>query len=310
MTFLQNHTVLSEIIKRVNANYVYSEAVASHYLRQMFSAVAYVQSLGVVHRDVQPNCFVFHSKENSSAVKLTNFNHSVILEESESFGIPVKNPSCDRYFQSPESYKNEVPQKSDDAWSMGILTYLLIFGRTPFHTAVNSADLKEKIMNYDPNSDPMLNESLEFPGPRDEVSTSVKEFLKSTLSPEKAGRLSVADALQHSWLSEPELNKSHLAEAVLNIKRFSARRKLRTKILNTTDLVDSDENETGNSDAKDLETLVKEIETVDMVLDALNQIAIVSDMANLKDSGVEKLLNLGSLRIWLKQFDRIYQNCE
>ena len=301
---MEGKDLLSEIIKRVNANYVYSEAVASHYLRQMFSAINYIQSLGVVHRDIQPNCFMFHSKENSSAVKLTNFNHAVLIDEDSNFGIPSKNPNCDKYFQSPESYRNEEPQKSDDAWSMGILTYLLIFGRTPFHTAVDCNDLKEKICNYDPEQDPMLNDNLDFSGQKDEVSPNVQDFLKKLLNPEQSERLTVYGALQHSWLTEPEFNKSHLAEAVLNIKRFSARRKLRSKIFNTTDQIDDGDIE------KDLESLVKEISTVDMVLDALNQIAIVSDMANLKDSGVEKLLEMSTLRLWLKQFDKIYQNCK
>lgn len=53
----------------------------------------------------------------------------------------------------------------------------------------------------------------------------------------------------------------------------------------------------------------KEISAVDNVLDALNQIAIVSDMTDLRKANVDNLLQKPSLNFWLKEFSNIYKNC-
>lgn len=162
---MEGKDLLSEIIKRVNADYVYSEAVAAHYLKQIFEALKYAHDNHVVHRDVHPACLLFHTKENSSSVKLGGFGTAVDLteinkpeinsdlkdlepvgteEEKNKENVPIgESPSkqtnvnnaipTDKYFCSPEYFQDCKSTVKDDAWSMGILTYLLVFGRTPFH---------------------------------------------------------------------------------------------------------------------------------------------------------------------------------
>ncbi|KAK5889864.1 hypothetical protein CesoFtcFv8_013441 [Champsocephalus esox] len=42
-----------EIVKRADAGFVYSEAVASHYMRQILEALRYCHDNNVIHRDVK-----------------------------------------------------------------------------------------------------------------------------------------------------------------------------------------------------------------------------------------------------------------
>ncbi|KAK5847815.1 hypothetical protein PBY51_016914 [Eleginops maclovinus] len=45
-----------EIVKRADAGFVYSEAVASHYMRQILEALRYCHDNNVIHRDVKFSC--------------------------------------------------------------------------------------------------------------------------------------------------------------------------------------------------------------------------------------------------------------
>lgn len=72
-----------EIVKRAASGFVYSEAVASHYLRQLLQAVQYCHNLGVVHRDIRPQCCILANKENSAPVKLAGFSVAVQLPDPE-----------------------------------------------------------------------------------------------------------------------------------------------------------------------------------------------------------------------------------
>ncbi|CAG13397.1 unnamed protein product, partial [Tetraodon nigroviridis] len=42
-----------EIVKRADAGFVYSERVASHYMRQILEALRYCHDNNVIHRDVK-----------------------------------------------------------------------------------------------------------------------------------------------------------------------------------------------------------------------------------------------------------------
>ena len=70
-----------EIEKRAMAGFVYSEAVASHYMRQILEAIFYCHQSNVIHRDIKPHCVLLSSKENSAPIKLGGFGISIELPE-------------------------------------------------------------------------------------------------------------------------------------------------------------------------------------------------------------------------------------
>ena len=134
-------------------------------------------------------------------------------------------------------------------------------------------------------------------------SDTVKDFIRKLLARPAENRMTVDVALQHPWMTDPGiLHKHHLADTMLNLKRFCARKRLKSKILHRIDSVEELE-----SDIRDVN---KEIELVNSVLDSLNQIAIVSDMTCEEDNGVQLLAKDKKLRKNLKLFDDIYQNCK
>nr|XP_023656599.1 peripheral plasma membrane protein CASK [Paramormyrops kingsleyae] len=80
--FMDGADLCFEIVKRADAGFVYSEAVASHYMRQILEALRYCHDNNVIHRDVKPHCVLLASKENSAPVKLGGFGVAIQLGES------------------------------------------------------------------------------------------------------------------------------------------------------------------------------------------------------------------------------------
>uniref|UniRef100_A0A3P8UDU6 Protein kinase domain-containing protein n=1 Tax=Cynoglossus semilaevis TaxID=244447 RepID=A0A3P8UDU6_CYNSE len=59
--FMDGADLCFEIVKRADAGFVYSEAVASHYMRQILEALRYCHDNNVIHRDVK----VFQTSSSS-----------------------------------------------------------------------------------------------------------------------------------------------------------------------------------------------------------------------------------------------------
>jgi serine/threonine protein kinase len=53
--YVDGEDIAFEVVKRAAAGFIYSEAVASHYSRQLLEALHLLHNQGIVHRDVRPH---------------------------------------------------------------------------------------------------------------------------------------------------------------------------------------------------------------------------------------------------------------
>ncbi|ELU07565.1 hypothetical protein CAPTEDRAFT_203957 [Capitella teleta] len=79
--YMEGADLCFEIVKRASAGFVYSEAVSSHYFKQILEALQYCHGNNIVHRDMKPHCVLLSSKENSAPVKLGGFGVAVQVSE-------------------------------------------------------------------------------------------------------------------------------------------------------------------------------------------------------------------------------------
>jgi len=53
--WVDGQDICFEITRRAAAGFIYSEAVAAHYTRQLVQAVQYMHSQNILHRDIRPH---------------------------------------------------------------------------------------------------------------------------------------------------------------------------------------------------------------------------------------------------------------
>ncbi|KAJ1365881.1 Protein lin-2, partial [Parelaphostrongylus tenuis] len=56
--FLEGSDICFEIVKRAGNGFVYSEAVVSHYIRQLLQALECLHDARIIHRDIRPHNIV------------------------------------------------------------------------------------------------------------------------------------------------------------------------------------------------------------------------------------------------------------
>ncbi|XP_069388875.1 peripheral plasma membrane protein CASK isoform X25 [Paralichthys olivaceus] len=217
--FMDGADLCFEIVKRADAGFVYSEAVASHYMRQILEALRYCHDNNVIHRDVKPHCVLLASKENSAPVKLGGFGVAIQLGES---GLVAGGRVGTPHFMAPEVVKREPYGKPVDVWGCGVILFILLSGCLPFYGT------KERLFEAICKGKYKMN-------PRQwiQISESAKDLVRRMLMLDPAERITVYEALNHPWLKERDryAYKIHLPETVEQLRKFNARRKLKGAVL-------------------------------------------------------------------------------
>ncbi|XP_046415530.1 peripheral plasma membrane protein CASK isoform X3 [Neodiprion pinetum] len=85
--YMDGSDLCFEVVRRATAGFVYSEAVASHYMRQILEALRYCHENDIIHRDLKPQCALLAGRENSAPVKLRGFGVAVQLPASQTNGV-------------------------------------------------------------------------------------------------------------------------------------------------------------------------------------------------------------------------------
>jgi guanylate kinase len=178
-----------------------------------------MHSQRIVHRDIRPHNIVLATVAANTPLKLRGFGVAIRLPDNEDeitasrVGIP--------HFMSPEVVMHQNIGTSSDLWSVGVLLYLLLSGRTPFHGPTQHV--------YECISEGKY--SLQG-SPWNYISDEAKDLLTRLLTVDASRRFTAEDTLQHPWLSDKFIPKrQHLNETVENIRGYNLRRKLKSKVI-------------------------------------------------------------------------------
>jgi len=198
-----------ELFDRLCDNGSFYETDAAKIVSVILDATAYLHNLNVVHRDIKPENLLFKSKDPGSELLIADFGLSKIMDP-EKYDVLMTTCGTPGYM-APEVIRKIGHGKPVDLWSIGVLTYFLLCGYTPFDSH-NNVDELNRIMVADFTFDPEY---------WSEISDSAKNFIKSLIVVDPAARPTALQALQHQWIFSNTHTNVNLMPNVR--ERFSAR---------------------------------------------------------------------------------------
>ncbi|KAJ7628740.1 Pkinase-domain-containing protein [Roridomyces roridus] len=180
-----------ELFDRICAKGNYYEADAASLVRTIFTAVQYIHSSGIVHRDLKPENLLFRTPAEEADIMIADFGLSRIMEEEK---LSMLTEICGTPgYMAPEIFLKTGHSKPVDVWAMGVVTYFLLAGYTPFDRDTPKAEM-EAIIQGDYKFEPE-----EYWA---NVSQTARDFVTACLTIDPERRPTAAEALEHKWLAD------------------------------------------------------------------------------------------------------------
>ncbi|KAI1082974.1 calcium/calmodulin-dependent protein kinase [Whalleya microplaca] len=203
-----------ELFDRICEQGKFTEKDASQTIKQVLGAVDYLHSKNVVHRDLKPENLLYLTKEPESDLVLADFGIAKMLDTKDEVLTTMAGSFG---YAAPEVMLKKGHGKPVDMWSMGVITYTLLCGYSPFRSE-NLQDLIDECSN----AHVVFHERYW----RD-VSDDAKDFIMKLLQPAPEDRSTSQQALKHIWLSGENATDHNLLP---EIKAYMAKARLRRGI--------------------------------------------------------------------------------
>lgn len=191
-----------------------SEEEATQFIRQILEGVHYLHSGKIAHFDLKPeNIMLLDKNVPLPRIKLIDFGLAHKIEA----GAEFKNIFGTPEFVAPEIVNYEPLGLEADMWSIGVITYILLSGASPFLGESKQDTLGNiSAMNYEFDEEFFCH-----------TSELAKSFIRQLLERDKRKRLTIQDALNHPWIKSNE----HKEETKAHVTKKRERRQLKTKRL-------------------------------------------------------------------------------
>ncbi|KAI0404720.1 kinase-like domain-containing protein [Xylaria palmicola] len=211
-----------ELFDRICRKGSYYESDAADLIRATLSAVAYLHDHGIVHRDLKPENLLFRTPEDNADLLIADFGLSRIMDE-EQFHVLTTTCGTPGYM-APEIFKKTGHGKPVDIWAMGVITYFLLCGYTPFDRDSDFEEM-QAILNADYSFQPVDY----WRG----VSDHAKDFIRRCLTVDPNKRMTAHEALSHPFVAgyniHPDGDKGQNLLPTVK-KNFNARKTLHAAI--------------------------------------------------------------------------------
>ncbi|XP_066264222.1 titin-like [Branchiostoma lanceolatum] len=205
--FLEGGPLMERLLE---PDFTQTEREAAIFIHQVCEGLQYLHGQQVAHLDLRPES-VMCADRTGCNIKLRNFGSARRLHPRENIRVKFEAPE----FCAPEVVNFGVIWFAADMWSLGVMTYLLLCGVSPFAGKSDLATLRNIIRgNIDMTREGVSSSSQE-----------ARDFLKGLLAQSKEARYTIEQCLQHSWLQRDRRVPGDYVVPKQNIKDFMARRK-------------------------------------------------------------------------------------
>ncbi|TGZ46634.1 uncharacterized protein [Temnothorax longispinosus] len=207
----------------IDGDLVPLEGDVVHFVRQLVEGLAYLHERNIAHLDIKPQNLVMMGSFPDCDVKLCDFEISRVILE----GTEVREILGTPDYVAPEILHYEPIMLAADMWSLGVTTYVLLTGFSPFGGETD----QETFQNIS------LGE-VDFPEELfEDVSAQAKDFVAKLLVLDPSARMTAKQCLRHDWLrgaptqASPHLRRYLSKSREVLLERVVSRENLRRAAL-------------------------------------------------------------------------------
>ncbi|KAL3046993.1 hypothetical protein OYC64_021256 [Pagothenia borchgrevinki] len=175
----------------IDENYNLTELDTVLFIRQICEGLQYMHKMYILHLDLKPENILCVSRATNK-IKIIDFGLARRYKPREKLRVNFGTPE----FLAPEVINYEFVSFPTDMWSLGVITYMLLSGLSPFLGDDDNETLNNILAcqwNF---------EEEEFK----DISDEAKDFITLLLVKSKSWRMSAAESLRHPWLSDRSLH--------------------------------------------------------------------------------------------------------
>ncbi|XP_018339025.1 PREDICTED: phosphorylase b kinase gamma catalytic chain, skeletal muscle/heart isoform isoform X2 [Trachymyrmex septentrionalis] len=201
-----------------------SEKKTRYIMRQVFEGIQHVHNQGIVHRDLKPENILLDDNLN---VKITDFGFAKIWKHGDKLEDLCGTPG----YLAPEVLKCNMFENTDgygyevDIWACGVIMFTLLVGCPPFWHRKQMVMLRN-----------IMEGKYSFTSPEwADITEAPKDLIRKLLVVDPKRRISIKDALEHSFFHTVELKaKSFNARKRFQLAIICVRAVIRIKRLHIT----------------------------------------------------------------------------
>uniref|UniRef100_A0A8C2TRI7 Myosin light chain kinase 3 n=1 Tax=Coturnix japonica TaxID=93934 RepID=A0A8C2TRI7_COTJA len=187
VTLIMEYLDGGELFDRItDENYNLTELDAILFTKQICEGVHYLHQHYILHLDLKPENILCVSRTGNQ-IKIIDFGLARRYKPREKLKVNFGTPE----FLAPEVVNYDFVSYPTDMWSVGVITYMLLSGLSPF-----LGETDAETMNY------VVNCNWDFDAEAfEQLSEEAKDFISRLLVKEKSYRMSATQCLKHEWLN-------------------------------------------------------------------------------------------------------------
>ncbi|NWU64029.1 MYLK3 kinase, partial [Pterocles burchelli] len=187
ITLIMEYLDGGELFDRItDENYNLTELDAILFTKQICEGVHYLHQHYILHLDLKPEN-ILCVNHTGNQIKIIDFGLARRYKPREKLKVNFGTPE----FLAPEVVNYDFVSYPTDMWSVGVITYMLLSGLSPF-----LGETDAETMNY------VVNCNWDFDAEAfEQLSEEAKDFISRLLVKEKSYRMSATQCLKHEWLN-------------------------------------------------------------------------------------------------------------